>query len=73
MTTDVSAQIQVWRQKSRDGTLTQDELRQAIIAIRESRGAAGETSAKSRSAAATTRAKKVPVSGDDLLSELGGL
>lgn len=73
MSPENSAKIQAWRQRAREGTLTQDDLREAIATLREGRVAAAATSSKSRSAAATTRAKKLPVNSDDLLSELGDL
>ena len=62
----INANIQLWRQKSADGTITIDEMREAIAAIRDERFKASERSA-------TSRAKKVPkveVNADDLLSEI---
>jgi hypothetical protein len=66
MNLELQAQVQVWRRKSADGTLTQDEMRQAILALRQGRISAGMASAKSKKA-------KAPVNADDLLAELGGL
>ena len=31
---EMQAKIQLWRQKAREGTLTQDEMREAIAALR---------------------------------------
>lgn len=66
MSPEVTMQIQIWRQRAREGTLTQDEMREAIKLMRADRVSAAETSAKSK-------AKKAPtavVSGDDLLKQL---
>lgn len=72
MTPEMQSQIQLWRQKARDGTLTQDEMRQAIVALRQDRVGAAATSAKSKTTRATAKAK-ANVNSDDLLSELDGL
>lgn len=69
---EAQAQVQLWRQKAREGTLTQDEMRQAIATLRQDRINAATTSATSREKKASTRAKK-NVNSDDLLSELDGL
>lgn len=47
-----SAQIEIYRQKARDGTITTDELKQAIAFIREGRITAA---AKPKSAGGTKR------------------
>ena len=72
MPPEMSAQIQLWRQKAREGTLTQDEMRQAIAALRADRVGAAATSEKSREKKATARAK-ANVNSDDLLSQLDDL
>lgn len=69
MTPELIANISIWRQKAVNGTLTEDEMKQAIIAMRQDRKGAAIASDKSRKAKATTA---IP-SADDLLSELGGL
>lgn len=69
MTPELNAKIAIWRQKQAEGTLTLDEMREAIIALRGGRVSASIASA-------TSKAKKAPVvapSADDLLSELGDL
>lgn len=64
----ITSQIQLWRQKSRDGTITAEEMREAIAAIRKERHGASEKSETSR----TKRvAAKTPVNSGDLLGELG--
>ncbi len=68
-TPELNAKIAVWRQSALDGTLTQDDLRQAIDALRGERRSASVASDKSRKAKAV---REIP-SADDLLSELEGL
>ena len=70
--TDLSTQVQLWRQKAREGTLTQDDMKEALIALRESRQAAGAVSATSREKKVVAKAKK-NINSDDLLNELDGL
>ncbi len=65
--------IQIWRMKSKEGTMTIDDYRAAIAAIRKERVGASEVSATSRVKKAATAAKKVPVDGNSLLDELEGL
>lgn len=66
MTPDMNTKIQLWRQRAREGTLTQEELKEAIHALREDRVKSAKTSA-------TSRAKKAPVNSDDLLGELDSI
>jgi len=69
---ELQLNIQLWRQKARDGTLTQEEMRQAIQALRKDRGAISQSTAGSR----TTKARKVAGNkpdADDMLKELEGL
>lgn len=54
--------IQTWRQKAREGTLTTEELRDAIQVLREGRVAAAKSSS-------TSRAKKVKPDGNALLDD----
>jgi hypothetical protein len=69
---ETQAKIQLWRQKAREGTLTQEEMREAIVALRQDRVGASGVSAASREKKATAKAKK-NVNSDDLLNELDGL
>lgn len=71
MSTVIQTSIQLWRQKSRDGTISLDEMRQAIAAIRQERVGASSVSAASTERKVVAKAKKVPINSDDLLSELG--
>lgn len=70
--TDLSTQVQLWRQKAREGTLTQDDMKEALIALRASRQAAGAVSATSRAAKGEARTKKA-INSDNLLNELDNL
>ena len=67
----INEKIQEWRRKAADNTLTIDEMREAIAAIRKERVAAQETSTKSKAKKADTKAKAQPINSDDLLGELG--
>jgi hypothetical protein len=68
----IAGSIEIWRQKSLDGTITIDQMRQAIAAIRAERVKASEKSAVSRERKATTKAKAAPVDSEALLGELFG-
>lgn len=66
----IQSQIQIWRQKCRDNTITLDEMKEAIAAIRGERTLASAVSAKSKTTKATAKAKAEPIDSDDLLSQL---
>jgi alkylhydroperoxidase/carboxymuconolactone decarboxylase family protein YurZ len=63
---DESIQIQTWRAKCNAGTITQEELREALALLRRGRGGAHAASAASKA----KKASKAPVDSDDLLSQL---
>lgn len=69
---EMQAKIAVWRQRALTGTLTQDEMREAIAALRQDRIGASSVSAASREKKATTRAKAA-INSDDLLGQLDGI
>jgi uncharacterized protein (DUF885 family) len=69
MSTTISANIQLWRKKVADGTITPDEQREAIAAIRKERISASETSTASKVRKGAGKAAKA--NSGDLLSELG--
>lgn len=73
MSTVINDNIQLWRQKCRDNTMTLEEYQVAIAAIRKERIGASSISAKSTANKATAAAKKQPIDSDDLLSQLGGI
>ncbi len=62
--------IQTWRQKSRDGTITMEEMRLAVAKIREERIGKGAVSAAAKVKKAATAVKKLPINSDDLLAGL---
>jgi hypothetical protein len=66
ITAEGQAQVALWRQKAKEGTLTLEEMKQAIIFLRQDRMNAAATSSASK-------AKKAPVDADSLLSELDNL
>lgn len=66
----IAGSIQIWRQKSLDGTITIDEMRQAIATIRSERIGAGAKSEASRERKSTAKAKAAPIDSDALLGEL---
>ena len=55
--------IEIWKQKAVAGTLSDDEMKQAIAVMRGGRVAASETSAKAKSKAA-------PIDSDSILDNL---
>lgn len=67
----INNQIQLWRQKCADGSITLDEMREAIAAIRKERVNAQETSTKSKARKAAVKKAAEPIDSDDLLGELG--
>jgi hypothetical protein len=69
---ELQMKIQEWRARARDGTLTQDDMREAIAALRKDRGSVTQATAGSRTSAARKAAAKKP-DGDNLLSQLEGL
>lgn len=64
---ELSNRIQIWRQKSNANTLTIDDMREAVAALRESRMSAAEASA-SKPRSRTTKA--APRAADDMLKDL---
>jgi len=66
---ELQSKLTLWRQKSSDGSITLEEMREAIIALREGRTAAVTASRAGKSSSR----KSPPRSSDDLLSELDGL
>ena len=61
------AKLALWREKARDGTITDTELAEAITLLRGDRIAAARTSDASRRKKAVAEVPKA----DDLLAELG--
>lgn len=67
---EMQIKIAEWRRKSREGTLTQEEMKEAILTLRQDRVGAAATSAGSRAKKASA---KTPINSDDLLAELDKL
>ena len=70
MSETIAGSIQIWRQKVLDGTITTDEMRQAIATIRKERIGASEKSSASRERKTTAKAKAAPIDSEALLGEL---
>jgi len=65
---ELQIKVQEWRKKAREGTLTLEETKEAIKALRAGRAMVAQAAGGSK----TSKAKPKP-SGDDLLSELESL
>lgn len=66
-TPELQLQIETWRAKIRDNTITKEEMAQAIAILRA--GRAGVTQAKAGSRAKSTAAKPAKRTAEDLLRE----
>jgi len=69
VTLEMQAKLAEWRKKSAEGTLTLEEMKQAIVELRAGRQAAGAAASVAKRKAA---AKVIP-NADDLLDEIEGL
>jgi hypothetical protein len=67
MSPELQSRISVWRAKAVNGTLTQEEMREAIIALRADRVGAAVASDRSKRA----KAKAEIPDASDLLKEMG--
>ena len=63
----ILSQIQIWREKVRNGTITPEEQREAIAAIRKERVGASAVSAVARERKTTVKAKTTTVIDSDAL------
>lgn len=61
---DLQSKVALWRQKAAEGTMTAEDYREALSALRAGRLAAAQSAKKP---------KKEAVSAEDLLRELDGL
>ena len=66
----IMSNIQIWRSKAADGTITLEEMRQAIQAIRVERVGASAVSSASKERKVATAAKKAPIDSDAMLDGL---
>lgn len=64
---ELSSKIAVWRAKAADGTLSLDEMREAIRLMRQGRMTAVNASQKAKKTSGPAK------SADDLLSEISAL
>lgn len=67
---ELQSKIALWRQKAVDGTITKEEMQEAILLMRDGRRGAAIASEKS-AASRVTKAKAIVPSADDMLKELG--
>lgn len=65
---DLQAKIALWREKARNNTLSFEEMKEAVAALRSARSAIPVATGGSK----VSRSKPKP-NADDLLSELDGL
>lgn len=68
---ELQSKLALWRQKSIDGTITLEELKEAVKIMRADRHAALDAQMKSSSSG--SRAKKAPVDTQKLLNDLENL
>lgn len=70
MTPELQAKMAEWRAASIAGTITTEQLREAVATMRAARGAAPQATSGTRARKSAAAAKP---NGDDLLKELEGL
>lgn len=70
MNLELQSSIASWRQRAAEGTLTEAEMLEAVVALRQ--GRIGAQIASSASHAKKAKASTPPPSADDLLGELMG-
>lgn len=66
---ELQSKVALWRQRAAEGTMSADDYREAILALREGRIAASAASKPKKAKAA----KSAAPTGDDLLDQLEGL
>jgi hypothetical protein len=62
--------VEIWRAKARAGTMTMEDMKEAVKALRAGRSLISQATGGSKTNA---KAKAAKPNGDDLLSELEGL
>lgn len=72
-TPEVESKIAIWRAKAAEGTLTIEEMREAIIELRQGRVSAAYASEGARTKKAAASKPAASIDPNDLLSELEGL
>lgn len=68
----IDRNISYWRKRAREGTLTVEEMQEALSLIRKERVTADAVSTKSTGTRAAAKAKAAPIDSDDLLKGLMG-
>ena len=68
----IDKNISYWRKKAREGTLSAEEMREALALIRVERVGSSEVSAKSTTKRVAAKAKAQPIDSDELLKGLMG-
>lgn len=63
----INEKIQEWRQKIAAGTMSNEEMKEALTAIRKERVGASEVSATARAKRATAKEKLAAIDSDKLL------
>lgn len=66
-------QISIWRTKAVDGSITLEEMREAIKVLRANRTASQEAAAKSKAGGRSKKSPAAPVDAGSLLDQLNGL
>lgn len=69
----IQSNIQLWRAKALDGSITREEMKEALAQIRSERVGASERSSASKARTSTAKAKAAPIDSNSLLGELDGL
>lgn len=69
ITPEIQAKISLWRQKCQDGSITLDEMKEAILIMRAGRKSAATASDGAR----RKQAKAAIPNADDMLSELDNI
>ena len=69
---ELAAKVEHWRQKVRDGTITDAELREALTVLRQGRAMVPKATGGSRTKAKAAAGKK-EIDADQLLADFGGL
>lgn len=62
--------IAEWRRKSADGTITVDELREAMKVLRQNRMSTADAAAASKKSGGKKKSPAAPIDAADLLSQL---
>lgn len=70
---ELQSKIAGWRLRAAEGTLTLEEMKEAIIHLRAGRMSAAASANATKRASAAGAKKTVIKNSDDLLSELEGL